>query len=231
VSALWMSCACSCWSRQCVLAANWWCLGTLASGILVSLLPLGSIGLLIITLLKSLFRSFSTLGSIAYVCGDWRTVLFGSFVPVSKDTIGVCSTLGALASGVVSLGYSILGSTAFIGIGIVSTCVGGGVLVRSSSRHFIDSIWSSPSKFVFPLSACVRSGSALMIMSAKVTVVCVIYLCLNHIVYDILMLLIFFIYFVASVMFWGCLDVPFICGVFCPCSAFGWWFIYLEGLS
>jgi hypothetical protein len=97
-------------------------------------------------------------------------------------------------SGVVSLGFSILGSTACIGVGIVSTCVGGGVLVSSSLGGFSDLIWSSPSKFVYPLSACVRSVSTLTIMSAGVTVGCVIYLCLNHTVSDILMLPVFFVY-------------------------------------
>ncbi len=172
------------------LVASW----HLASGTLVSLLPLGSIGLSIITLLIFLLHSFSTHGSVAYVCGDQGTVSFGGFVPVLKDTIEICSTLGALASGVVSLGFSILCYTVCIGIGIVSTCVGGGVLVSSSSRRFSDSILSSPSKFVFPLSACIRSVSALTIASAVVTVGCVVYLCLNHTLSDILMLLDLFMY-------------------------------------
>ncbi len=69
-----------------------------------------------------IFASFYwTLGSVAYVCGDQGTVLFGGFVPVLKDIVGVCSTLGALASGVVDVGYSILASSACIGFGIVST--------------------------------------------------------------------------------------------------------------
>jgi hypothetical protein len=88
-----MTCACSCWNCQCVLASYCWHLGTLASGTPVSSLILGGMGLSIIALLMSVFCFFCTLGSAMCNCVGGRVVLFGGFVPVSKVTVEV-STLG-----------------------------------------------------------------------------------------------------------------------------------------
>ena len=154
---------------------------------------LGGIGLLIVALLMPLLHSFCILGSDWCGLGDVYAVLFGGFVSMSKVTVGV-STLGSVVLRVVCFGFSTLGSTVWVGVGIVLTGGGGGVLVSSSLRRFSDSICSSPSQFVFPLSACVRFVSTFTIMSAGVMVGWVMNLCLNHTVSDILMLFVFFVY-------------------------------------
>ena len=181
-----MSCAYSLLSLLCVCASKLYHLGICACCILVSWFLSGGIGLSIIALFMPLLLFFCTLGSDWFSLGDVYAVLFGGFVFVSKVTVGV-STFSSVVSRVVCFGFSTLGSAVWVSDN-------GGVLVSSSSRHFNDSICSSPFKFVLPLSACVRSVSAFTIITAGVTIGWVMYLCLNHTVSDILMFLVFLVY-------------------------------------
>ena len=102
---------------------------------------------------------------------------FGGFVCFANVTVGVC-TLGSGVELVTFCEDTTLGSALLMSF--VKLVSGGVEFVSNSSSFCSVSSCSIPSRFVRPFKVCVRSVIAFTIMSAGVTVGCVMYLCLNQ---------------------------------------------------